>query len=568
MEAKPQQKQEEKEQQPQKTHFQAKYIPKGFFQLFKKNDTYIYEKKFSCDLPKNIIPPKSFHYPFSLENYCQSDLLTMDFDLKKNPEILTDPKINTLVHQDFINNTLELIFPNLTTISKKRTEEEQKFKKKIIEIIERNDDANQEINPIFDELPDFLRRQTYLRPSTAVNTDYKSKLKDKLKSDKKPQKSYSELKSIIEQSFNDIDKIKEGMKHPDPKQKGVTAKKIYEVAPMDDMPNVQFVEYLFPSEPSQIINLDKKYLKPEKFLIKMNRPNDISDENTCSFYINNKLKTQEDHKEKDTSEYYSYETDFTSTKIPEGDLFNRYFFILDKVNKKLKISKLSDKYALRRYKRIMEEEITEKDENGNYKTLGKKRRRNIITVPQSMEKEEFDKKKKWISERGYTTRLIERKIETVNHSDVVEIEKEKELEEENKKNQNQNENEYEQEENNMEEEENEDNEHQYFQSNQNKQDSEHNEEENYIREDNDNEEENEQQNEDDNNGDEEENENDKNNEENENNEEMEIMKKRKKKKKGTKKMKIMNKTKKKTTKKGKMFLSRYISNNNFIILLF
>lgn len=521
MEAKPQQKQEEKEQQPQKTHFQAKYIPKGFFQLFKKNDTYIYEKKFSCDLPKNIIPPKSFHYPFSLENYCQSDLLTMDFDLKKNPEILTDPKINTLVHQDFINNTLELIFPNLTTISKKRTEEEQKFKKKIIEIIERNDDANQEINPIFDELPDFLRRQTYLRPSTAVNTDYKSKLKDKLKSDKKPQKSYSELKSIIEQSFNDIDKIKEGMKHPDPKQKGVTAKKIYEVSPMDDMPNVQFVEYLFPSEPSQIINLDKKYLKPEKFLIKMNRPNDISDENTCSFYINNKLKTQEDHKEKDTSEYYSYETDFTSTKIPEGDLFNRYFFILDKVNKKLKISKLSDKYALRRYKRIMEEEITEKDENGNYKTLGKKRRRNIITVPQSMEKEEFDKKKKWISERGYTTRLIERKIETVNHSDVVEIEKEKELEEENKKNQNQNENEYEQEENNMEEEENEDNEHQYFQSNQNKQDSEHNEEENYIREDNDNEEENERQNEDDNNGDEEENENDKNNEENENNEEME-----------------------------------------------
>ena len=184
------------------------------------------------------------------------------------------------------------------------------------------------------------------------------------------------------------------MKHPDPKQKGVTAKKIYEVSPMDDMPNVQFVEYLFPSEPSQIINLDKKYLKPEKFLIKMNKRNDISDENTCSFYINNKLKTQEDHKEKDTSEYYSYETDFTSTKIPEGDLFNRYFFILDKVNKKLKISKLSDKYALRRYKRIMEEEITEKDENGNYKTLGKKRRRNIITVPQSMEKEEFDKKKK------------------------------------------------------------------------------------------------------------------------------------------------------------------------------
>ena len=426
MEAKPQQKQEEKEQQPQKTHFQAKYIPKGFFQLFKKNDTYIYEKKFSCDLPKNIIPPKSFHYPFSLENYCQSDLLTMDFDLKKNPEILTDPKINTLVHQDFINNTLELIFPNLTTISKKRTEEEQKFKKKIIEIIERNEESSQEINPELNVIPDFLRRQTYLRPSTAYNLDNKSKLKDKSKNDKKQRTSLVDLKTRIDQTFIDIDKIKEGMKHPDTKQKGLTAKKVYEVSPMDDMPNIKFVEYLFPTEPSQVINLNEKYLKPEKFLIKMNETNDISGESTCSFFINNKLKTQEDHKDKDRAEYYSYETDFTSNKINESDLFNRYFFILDKVNKKLKISQLSEKYALRRYKRIMEENII--DENN--KIIGKKRRRNVITVPQSMQKEELDKKKKWISERGYNTHLIERKIESVDHSDVMEIEKEKEIEEE------------------------------------------------------------------------------------------------------------------------------------------
>ena len=426
MEGKPNQKPEEKEQSSQKSHLQVKIIPKGIFQLFNKNDTYIYEKKFSCDLPKNIIPPKSFHYPFSLENYCQSDLLTMDFDLKKNPEILTDSKINTLIHQDFINNTLELIFPNLTTISKKRSEEEQKFKKKIIEIIERNEESSQEINPELNVIPDFLRRQTYLRPSTAYNLDNKSKLKDKSKNDKKQRTSLVDLKTRIDQTFIDIDKIKEGMKHPDTKQKGLTAKKVYEVSPMDDMPNIKFVEYLFPTEPSQVINLNEKYLKPEKFLIKMNETNDISGESTCSFFINNKLKTQEDHKDKDRAEYYSYETDFTSNKINESDLFNRYFFILDKVNKKLKISQLSEKYALRRYKRIMEENII--DENN--KIIGKKRRRNVITVPQSMQKEELDKKKKWISERGYNTHLIERKIESVDHSDVMEIEKEKEIEEE------------------------------------------------------------------------------------------------------------------------------------------
>jgi len=425
MEEKHIKKPEEKDQPNQKTHFQVKYIPKGFFQLFNKEDTYIYEKKFSNDLPKNIIPPKSFHYPFSLENYCQSDLLTMDFGLRKNPEILTDSKINTLIHQDFINNTLELIFPNLTTISKKRTEEEQKFKKKIIEIIERNEESNQEKNEDLNMIPDFLRRQTYLRPSTAVNID-NSKLKDKSKNEKKQRTTLNDLKNSIDQSFIDIDKIKIGMKHPDPQQKGLIAKKIYEVCPMDDMPNIKFVEYLFPSEPSNVINLNEKYLKPEKFLIKMNKTNDISDVTTCSFFINNKLKTQEDHKEKDTAEYYSYETDFTINKISDSDLFNRYFFILDKVNKKLKISKLSDKYSLRRYKRILEEDIY--DENNTKKIIGKKRRRNIITVPQSMQKEEFDKKKKWISDRGYNTRLTERKIENVEHTDVMEIEKEKEKE--------------------------------------------------------------------------------------------------------------------------------------------
>ena len=527
MEGKPNQKPEEKEQSSQKSHLQVKIIPKGIFQLFNKNDTYIYEKKFSCDLPKNIIPPKSFHYPFSLENYCQSDLLTMDFDLKKNPEILTDSKINTLIHQDFINNTLELIFPNLTTISKKRTEEEQKFKKKIIEIIERNEESSQEINPELNVIPDFLRRQTYLRPSTAYNLDNKSKLKDKSKNDKKQRTSLVDLKTRIDQTFIDIDKIKEGMKHPDTKQKGLTAKKVYEVSPMDDMPNIKFVEYLFPTEPSQVINLNEKYLKPEKFLIKMNETNDISGESTCSFFINNKLKTQEDHKDKDRAEYYSYETDFTSNKINESDLFNRYFFILDKVNKKLKISQLSEKYALRRYKRIMEENII--DENN--KIIGKKRRRNVITVPQSMQKEELDKKKKWISERGYNTHLIERKIESVDHSDVMEIEKEKEIEEEEerkRKIENQ------QEENNEEEgieNENEDDEDIYNQNeqqNEDENDEDNNEEyvgENENNNDNDNEVENEEQqqqkeeslNENENEG---ENEND-NNEENENKDEEE-----------------------------------------------
>lgn len=433
------QKNQNQEQSKYRHHFQVKYIPKGLFQLFNKNEEYIYEKKFSCDLPKNIIPPKSFHYPFSLENFCQSDLLTMDFDLKKNREILTDPKINTFIHQDFINNSLELIFPKLTTISKKRTDEEQNFKKKIIEIIESNDEVNQDFNPVLSEIPDFLRRQTYLRPSTAVNNEKKSKLKEKTKPEKKQKISIQDLIKNIEQSFNDIDKIKIGMKHPDPKRKGVTAKNIYELSPMDNMPNIEFIEYLFPSEPSEVPNLNEKYLKPDHFLIKTNKVDtnkiDNTQKNTCSLYINNKLKTQEDHIQRDLPEYYTYEKEFIPSKMNQSDLFNKYFFILDKNQKKLKISHLTDIYAFRRYKKMTESNLdnNEKEEDDSKKNhtkdiINKKRKRDIIVVPQSMSKEETDKRKMWIKNRGYTSGFTERKITDLDHSDVMEIEKERENE--------------------------------------------------------------------------------------------------------------------------------------------
>ncbi len=453
-------------------HFQVKYIPKGLFQLFNKNETsYIYEKKFSCELPKDIIPPKCFHYPFSLEKYCQSDLLTMDFDLKKNPDILTDPKINTFIHQDFINNSLELVFPNLTTISKKRTDEEQNFKKKIIEIIESSEEVEQEFNPVLSEIPDFLRRQTYLRPSTVITNEKKTKIKDKGKSDKKKTSS-ADLIKTIEQSFNDIDKIKVGMKHPDPKLKGLTAKNVYELSPMETMPNIKFIEYLFPSEPSEVPNLDPKYLKPDHFIITNNMANDINQENTSSLYINNKLETQKDHVQKDAAEYFTYEREFTYSKMTQNDLFNRYFLILDKTKKKLKVSPLSDKISFRRYKKMTEANLNNieneedgKGNNNNDHKLKKKRKRDIIIIPNNLEKGEFDEKKKWLNERGYTIGFTERKINEVNHDDVIEIERERQRDEELKmqKMKSDNEDNYENEDNeenaeNAENEENEENE--------------------------------------------------------------------------------------------------------------
>ena len=420
-------------------HFQVKYLPKGFFSLFKKDiDPYIYEKKFSCDLPKNIIPPKSFHYPFSIENFCQSDLLTMDFDLKKNREILTDPKINTSVHQDFINNSLELIYPNLTTITKERTDEEQKLKKKILEIIEDNEEINQETNPVLNEIPYFLRRQIYLRPSTKVDSGNVHKVNEKNK-EKKPQKmTKTELKNIIDQSFQEIDKIKVGIKHPDPQKKNLTAKKVYDIIPMLDMPNIKFIEYLFPNEPSKDSNIGENYLIPDHFLIEKNEDSSSIKTNnldtTFSLYTNNKLKNLNNDddenlpKTRDIAEYYSYEKEFATTKLNESDVFNRYFMVMDKTNNKMKISPIAGKYSFRQYKKFTEIDDENRNDDEEKTLLQNKRKRDIILVPQSITKEELDSKKKWLLERGYMTGFTERKVNEVDYTEATAIQKEKENE--------------------------------------------------------------------------------------------------------------------------------------------
>ena len=95
--------------------FRVKTLPAGTFKLFSKsNDNFIYEKRLLNDLPHEIILPKALHFPFSLEEFCRPNLAATTFELKKKDEILTDPKINVNVHEDFVNNSLELIKKDLS----------------------------------------------------------------------------------------------------------------------------------------------------------------------------------------------------------------------------------------------------------------------------------------------------------------------------------------------------------------------------------------------------------------------------------------------------------------------
>ena len=90
--------------------FKVEKLPKDTFKYFiNSGDAYIFQKKFSNDLPLDLNNPKIFHYHSSISNLCKPDILTMTFDLTKNVAILTNPKLNTNIHSDFVNNTLELI---------------------------------------------------------------------------------------------------------------------------------------------------------------------------------------------------------------------------------------------------------------------------------------------------------------------------------------------------------------------------------------------------------------------------------------------------------------------------
>ena len=107
------------------------------FPLFdKRDDNFIYEKKFFNELPKDLVFPKAFSLTPKIENFAKFDMMTMLFGLKKSQDLLTNPRLNTNIHQDFINNSIQLIFQDKKidfknkTFSENSTDEEKLIEQK------------------------------------------------------------------------------------------------------------------------------------------------------------------------------------------------------------------------------------------------------------------------------------------------------------------------------------------------------------------------------------------------------------------------------------------------------
>lgn len=405
--------------------FQVQNTPQGLFPLFSKtSDSYIYEKKFYCDLPKSIVPPKMFHYPFSLENFCKADLLTMSFDLNKNNEILTDPKLNTPINQDFINNSLELLAPGTTAVS--NTEKIKELRHKIIDIVDRNEEQVTEKKTSMK--PFYLRTSTYLRTSLNVKTETpytkaKSKPIQKAKEKVVPQN----IKAIIEQSFKDIDNITVGVAHPN--RKGVTAKKVYDVLPMDETPSGEYYQYIFPIDPIQEINVSKNVKTPNKFLIKKDS-GDQSQNEILSLYKKEQIKKENEKDDINIAEFYSHEKDYTFNQAKEYELFNRYLIFMDHEKNTAKFSSLDNKYTLKKYKKIIQTLNDDNEDEYAQNFLSVKRERDVVVVPKEIDEEGIKERNEWYKSYGFNYHFKPKKIEKVNYEEIEEMKREIKSEEE------------------------------------------------------------------------------------------------------------------------------------------
>ena len=429
----------DKDNKPHRHVFQVQTTPKGIFPLFSKaSDAYLYEKKFYLDLPQQIIPPKSFRYPFSLENFCKTDLLTMTFELKKTNELLlTDPKLNTPIHRDFINNSLELIFEGITPQNK-----DPALKRRILEIIERNDDISKskKTQPISKSF--YLRNSTYLPGSLNIYAPdkyrYQNESKTTSKANANKTQNASQIKTQIDKTFEDIKLITKGYENK--LKKGITVKNVYNVFPLDKYPNTDVCEYIFPIDPNMEIDINENIQLPQKFLLYHNTINKAEDESdVLSLFKHEKMKTNSyamngnnnsNCNSNDSSdvniniaEFYSHEKDYIYSSAHEYELFNRSLIFLDKEKESAFFIPVKDKITLKKYKKAIKESNDDDNDDRNY--LGNKHERDIVIEPEEIDKEGEKRRNAWLRENGFNYKVECVPIMEVNYDEVKKIKKEK-----------------------------------------------------------------------------------------------------------------------------------------------
>lgn len=460
------------------------------FPLFERtSDYYIYEKKFYNDLPKDLVFPKAFNLNSNVNNFAKFDMMTMLFGLKKSQDLLTNPRLNTNIHQDFISNSLQLIFPekkidflksknlnnnnsNIITNQAGNMEHKEneakrleKIKSDILSIIEAKDESeNKEklVDPKTENA--FYLRNTMLlssylninknvsRSGENILTQNVNENADKNKLNKTQHEEYIKT---LDKTFEESDKIKEGMLHP--RKKGIYAKKVYSIFPFFEFDENKFSQIIFPDNPendncniNNNLEAEKQdiekikteadrekadiIINPQKFLLRKNVANTETANLTnqiFSFYKQeaedeeelNTLKSEFGHYDllKRKINYFNYIRDYSASTVDKTEeIFNRYLIFLNKNDNTAKILPIFNKIFLKKHKKNewannnisinningIQENNENEDENfiQNKAMLNRKRDRNhrdIELIPKNLENEDVNNRNISLKNSGF-----------------------------------------------------------------------------------------------------------------------------------------------------------------------
>ena len=127
----------------------------------------------------------------------------------------------------------------------------------------------------------------------------------------KQYKNYiEELKQKIDNTFIQIKKVNEEIKHPT--KKDVTVKQIYDIKPSLDFIGTDVYQYIFPTDPTKEIKLDEHFEIPKRFIVKkqIDTENQNVNNEYLSLYKQENLIHNNINNSKYKAEFYSYEKDY------------------------------------------------------------------------------------------------------------------------------------------------------------------------------------------------------------------------------------------------------------------
>lgn len=389
---------------------QIKFVPNNLpqnkkFQLFNKNDMYLYDKKFYNTLPFDIIQPISFHLTIRPEKVCEFNKEVMLLGLNKITDILTDINMNTSIERSFMNYSLNVLYNRNLSESKQVHSDE--FKKEILDIIDKDDNEEEKDNSRI-KSSFYMRRTTLIAPPSGQQTNQllSNNSLPKMKSTKsltEGEENFKKLKflenkikSAIIESFNDVQLIseqKESIKHPS--KPNLTIKNIYNLKPFAPMMTCKLSEIIFPTDPQEEQSVD---IKKDFILIKHSSEglNQLKSLPQTSLASDEKLFTlfkgdaQEEEAKLEEKIFFkkdfNYEREYAYKKNNQHDNFNQYLLFLSKNSNSAFYCPVDKKYQLKKFIQPLNEESV-KDING---LLRKKREQKIILFSDNPSKEEID----------------------------------------------------------------------------------------------------------------------------------------------------------------------------------